>query len=103
MAKLQRITREDGSLYGYAFECLGCGRSHIVPTTGSVAWDFNGNVDYPTFAPSILVYEVKHPDGSIFQPRCHSVLTNGQIRFQGDCGHAYAGQTVDVPEWSGKW
>lgn len=100
------------ALYGYRFECPGCAsdprlapfkydRSHSIPTTGDKAWGFNGNVDKPTFTPSILV----HPHGArddkneVFQtPRCHSFVTDGRIQFLGDCTHALAGQTVDLPE-----
>jgi hypothetical protein len=30
---------------------------------------------------------------------CHSFVTDGRIQFLGDCTHALAGQTVDLPEW----
>jgi hypothetical protein len=32
---------------------------------------------------------------------CHSFVTDGRIQFLGDCTHALAGQTVDLPEWTG--
>lgn len=105
MARVGRVEREDGSLYGYTFECPGCGWSHVVPIApmaGDRGWQFRGNEERPTFTPSILVYEVKQPDGTIFQPRCHSVVADGQIQFQGDCGHPLAGQTHDLPEWKEK-
>jgi hypothetical protein len=29
---------------------------------------------------------------------CHSFVTDGKIQFLGDCTHALAGQTVELPE-----
>jgi len=29
---------------------------------------------------------------------CHSFIRDGKIQFLGDCTHALAGQTVDLPE-----
>lgn len=104
--KLTKIVRgEDGALYGWAFTCPGCDRSHHV-TTG---WTFNGNVDRPTFQPSILVQGVEDITdeeharimaGEKIEPRpyvCHSFVTDGRIQYLGDCTHAMAGTTVDLP------
>ena len=30
---------------------------------------------------------------------CHTFVTDGRIQFLGDCTHALAGQTVDLPDW----
>lgn len=98
--KLKRINNADGSLYGYRFECPGCKDPHPVPTTGSHAWGFNGNTERPTLTPSILVHESRCDDGTIGVIRCHSYVTDGRIQFLGDCGHALAGQTVELPEVS---
>ena len=112
--KISPITRQDGSLHGYEFVCPGCEAfivakklspgiesvrlhaTHVIPTTGPKAWGFNGDVDRPTFTPSILVYGNKHTDGSIYSPRCHSFVRDGRIEFLGDCEHPLAGQTVDL-------
>jgi hypothetical protein len=32
-------------------------------------------------------------------PVCHSFVTDGRIQFLTDCTHAFAGRTVDLPEW----
>ena len=114
--RLAPINHHGGGLYGYEFVCPGCEAfvkaknlppeiedvrlmaTHVIPTTGPHAWGFNGNLERPTFTPSILVHEVKHEDGTLYSPRCHSFVTDGRIQFLGDCGHSLAGQTVELPE-----
>jgi len=75
-------------------------------------WGFNGDVDKPTFTPSLLVQgTVPLTDeeaerimrGEKLEPKplvCHSFIRDGQIQFLGDCTHALAGKTVDLPEIS---
>ena len=31
---------------------------------------------------------------------CHSMVTNGEFRYQNDCTHAMVGQIVPVPDWT---
>lgn len=93
------------------FFCPGCKTGHQVrvdPLFGPVWW-FNGDGDAPTFTPSILcsgtepITEEEHSRimaGEKVTPRpkiCHSFVTDGRIKFLGDCTHALAGQTVDIP------
>ena len=102
-----------------AFECPGCGCMHGVTVEGDAPgprWTYNGNPDKPTFSPSILVryshwvppgttpeIRQKIESGEIVQTEihdvCHSFVTDGRIQFLGDCTHALAGQTVDLPPW----
>jgi hypothetical protein len=89
--KLERVTREGGELYGHAFFCPGCQRVHLFDTR----WSFNGSLEAPTFSPSLLC------DGNTPERRCHSFVTGGRIQFLGDCHHALAGQTVEIPDWKG--
>ena len=72
-----------------SFECPGCGNHHHVEAP---RWEWNGSMDAPTFSPSILVNQ--HDSAS----RCHSFVRDGRIEFLGDCHHALAGQTVQLPE-----
>lgn len=97
--KLQPVT-SNGALWGYSFHCPGCDDVHAIPTVGPgrPCWQFNGSLDAPTFSPSILRFEGKCEDGTIVIPRCHSFVRDGRIQFLSDCGHALAGQTVDLPE-----
>lgn len=65
--------------------------THAVNST----WTFNGDFEHPTFSPSILVNDDRAaPD----LPRCHSFVRDGRIQFLGDCTHALAGKTVELPE-----
>lgn len=80
---------------GLVFWCPGCDRAQALNTNPSVQWSYNGDVDKPTFRPSIL-QTLERPSG---KEVCHSFVTDGRIQFLGDCTHALAGQTVDLPEW----
>ena len=78
------------------FTCPGCGEDHGVwvnkPNPANQArWTWNQSVTKPTFHPSILV---QVPDR-----RCHSYVTDGNIRFLPDCFHELKGKTVPLPPW----
>ncbi len=99
--RLKPYRTTDGALVGYVFRCPGCEEPHYIPTEpGYKPWGFNRDLARPTFTPSILVYEATWPDGSVGIRRCHSFVRDGKIEFLSDCGHALAGQTVDLPEVS---
>jgi len=113
MAALSPILRSLAG-NGVAFWCPGCDAAHAIR---SDVWTWNGDVNKPTFSPSVLVtgghytpghegdcwctYNAKHPeDPAPFKcERCHSFVRDGQIQFLGDCTHALAGQTVALPPW----
>lgn len=109
MSKARRTN--DGHV---VFWCPGCNCAHGPNSS----WNFNGDLERPTFRPSILVssghyspgrsngscwctYNAEHPD----EPApfkctvCHSFVTDGKIQFLSDSTHALAGQIVDLPEW----
>ncbi len=76
------------------FECPGCKEVHAI----NDSWTFNGDVDKPTVSPSILVNNnLANPES----PKCHSFVRDGMIQFLDDCTHELAGQTVEIPDWSG--
>ncbi|GGF38066.1 hypothetical protein GCM10011321_31270 [Youhaiella tibetensis] len=109
-----------------AFWCPGCREAHQItvvdaPSRQGPVWGYNGNPDAPTFTPSVLVRGVRIEGGDEELDRildtcklpedrermladkrintvCHSFVTDGRIQFLGDCTHALAGQTVDLPE-----
>lgn len=87
-----------GALWGYRFECPGCKDTHRIHTVGDHAWGFNGSIERPTFTPSILVRSSFNEDGVMRDFCCHSFVRDGRIEFLGDCTHALAGQTVDLPD-----
>lgn len=76
----------------YAITCLACGCGHSLN-----GWTFNGNLESPTFSPSLLVtgyLNKENPDG-----RCHSYITDGKIQYLSDCTHAFAGKTIMLNEF----
>jgi len=101
-ARVQKVLAPDGSLYGYRFNCPGCLEPHVIPVLPTDrGWVSTGTVERPTFSPSILVrYRRTNPediDAQPFESTCHSFVRDGQIQFLGDCTHALANQTVDLP------
>ncbi len=98
-------TADGGALV--SFRCPGCDDFHQI-SVGT--WTFNGDLERPTFTPSVLVGGVQWGnDDGFYKPNhavpaggrivCHSFVTDGRIQFLGDCTHHLAGQTVDLPEW----
>ena len=79
------------------FWCPGCDDYHNIRYGNPASdWTWNGDLELPTFSPSVLV-RYGYIQGV---PKvCHSFVTDGRIQFLGDCTHALAGQTVDLPEW----
>lgn len=68
--------------------------------SGAARWTFNGDFDKPTFSPSLNTW-ITGTNGEV-RSRCHSFIRDGRIQFLGDCTHALAGQTVDLPEINGE-
>jgi hypothetical protein len=82
----QRARKLNGSKSVAVF-CPACKSEHVFDTR----WTFNGSLELPTFQPSMMV------NGDDDKRRCHSYVTNGQIQFLADSGHALRGQTVELP------
>jgi len=76
------------------FWCPGCNEPHGINVGEGPGprWGYSGNVDAPTFTPSIKV-----TDGQ--GACCHSFVTDGRIKYLADCTHALAGQTVPLGDW----
>ena len=81
------------------FHCPGCKYGHAVtvngrpfPSTGAT-WTWNGSMELPTFAPSLLIF-ANDP-----AQRCHSFVREGRIQFLDDCHHTLANQTIEIPDW----
>lgn len=98
MAKLLELEFTDSGP-DVMFDCPGCGIAHGVWTKKQDSqrnWKFNGDLNKPTFLPSILVrYPYGQPQKMVI---CHSFITDGMIRFLNDCTHSLAGKTVALPE-----
>lgn len=82
---------EDGERRFWSFACQACRSVHQVDGR----WMFDGNLERPTFAGSVLV----HADERIKQSRCHSFVTSGLISYYCDSTHAFAGQVLELPDW----
>lgn len=84
------------------FRCPGCKSHHLVYVGAGAGprWEFNGNVDAPTFRPSVLVtYDGADAGEEGAHPAvCHSFVTEGRIEFLHDCTHALKGTTVPLGE-----
>lgn len=99
------------------------GMEQAHPELAHPRWTFNGDLERPTLSPSLLtrtghyLHSPAVPGNCAcdFEERCpghgpwtwpcvicHSFVTDGRIQFLGDCTHALAGQTVDLPEIEGE-
>ena len=103
----------------FLFFCPGCKCGHGVWTTNrngvGANWTFNGNMEKPTFSPSILIRshmwtppvtpenmaewdKAPWPQTKV-ETVCHSFVRDGMIQFLGDCTHELKGQTVPLPDF----
>lgn len=119
MGMLSRKLRntEGGRL---SYWCQGCDMLHQVAVGDGQGprWGWNGDVERPTFTPSVLVsWEQGEPPattneiaekirrGEIIQVKvkkiCHTFITDGRVQFLSDCTHEFAGQTLDLPDLPG--
>jgi hypothetical protein len=97
-AKLRSI--EGG---GIAYWCQGCDGAHVVYTGDGAGprWTWDGNVDAPTFSPSVRVSYSGADAGVDDAPPalCHTFIRGGVVEFLADCTHEFAGKTVPLPDW----
>jgi hypothetical protein len=96
--------------YGFAHWCPGCGEMHYItvsrPSANGAIWWFNGNVDKPTFSPSIHIKTGPYPDNDSAlgsKPMghidiCHYFLREGVLEFLPDCTHDLKGRSIPLPE-----
>jgi len=95
LSKILRNTENNGLM----FECPGCEMPHLIRYGEGAGprWTWNGNVNKPTFSPSVLVKYTWGPKK--IEMVCHSFVVDGNFQFLSDCTHKLAGQTVPIPEW----
>jgi hypothetical protein len=55
-------------------------------------WTFNGNLEAPTFTPSLMTNRGA-PD------QCHLVLTDGIISFCDDCWHELKNTNIPIEDY----
>lgn len=101
-AKLRRVRR------GYAHWCPACDQPHVIFDS----WKFDGNLNAPTFTPSVKITGkktiwkdgkwtgewVRDGQGKAVDDCCHYFLYAGVLKFCGDCKHALAGKEVPLPD-----
>jgi Family of unknown function (DUF6527) len=109
------------SSVGYLFYCPGCEEIHSFRVGGDnkrPQWTFNGDVERPSFAPSLLNFTVydennkRLPEGKR-RTLCHLFVKTGEelakvkpdidrsrsyIHYCGDNPHKLNGQIVPLPE-----
>ena len=89
MAKLKKYELSTGQIR-LAFFCPGCKYQHCFQISGDGPnWEFNGDMEKPTFSPSLLV---------IRSDKCHLYVRDGIIQFLSDCAHDLRGQNVPLPD-----
>jgi hypothetical protein len=93
----------EGQTVGYVFWCPACNSPHpfrIVHYSAAPdapLWQFNGNLESPTFTPSLRLHRTS------VTPECHVNVTDGQIQFHGDCDHEWKGRTVPLVDFPEGW
>ena len=87
MAKVRKISNGD-----VVFYCPGCKSLQRL----TKAWTFNGDVEKPTFNPSIKTTGTNEEEGIKYV--CHSFVRDGKIQFLSDCTHELKNKTVDLPD-----
>ena len=88
------IARREDSVITIVCPAKGCLLMLPVRALGTARrpdgpeWEFDGNIEAPTLAPSLL----NHCTAGI----CHSFLRAGRFEFLSDCTHEKAGQTIPL-------
>ena len=109
MSKLAKLDAHYYALGGFGHWCPGCGHPHEINTEqknlSGAQWSFDGDVQLPTFVPSVNIrwgrfadQNYKPDEGHDHSGVCHYTITKGKIQFQIDCTHAMKGQIVDLPD-----
>ena len=107
----QVLYGDDHELVGHTVDCPGCATFGFkyFPATHTfyirpfgngenAVWQFDGNIEYPTFSPS-LIGSSHHWVNEEWVPwTCHFFLENGIFKFLNDCTHKLAGQHVAMRE-----
>lgn len=112
MGQVSKVLRSGGDMYSHW--CPGCGEMHFIPTDRDDGpnWSFDGNVDAPTFNPSVRIGGkltvkvngrwtgewVRDAAGNAVDMCCHYFLHAGVLKYCSDSTHALAGQEIPLPE-----
>jgi len=95
---------QTGQLLGYNHWCPGCNSPHGIYTaqhnSSRPIWQFDGNMESPTFAPSI---RCSTRENGVVKVLCHYFIKGGNIEYCSDSPHEFSGQIVPLPEWPTNW
>jgi hypothetical protein len=95
IARHDYVTADREQRTNHYLWCPGCSRSHVINVVGPEPWGWDGNVDGPTYTPSLLVTGGSPlPDGRA--KVCHSFVVAGVWQFLGDSTHDLAGQHIPM-------
>lgn len=102
--KLVHLSKKYWPQGGLGHWCPGCKSGHEInvdrPNSSGAKWSFDGNMERPTFTPSVNIRwgkfagQCDYDEGGI----CHYFITAGRISFCSDSTHSLSGQTVDLPD-----
>ena len=100
--KMRRLGHSDGyTAGGLAHWCPACEEMHQFAIDGKnssgAQWTWDGNVEMPTFSPSMNIRTYGGPKGTDVKEVCHYFLKAGVIQYLRDCTHAMKGQNVPLP------
>lgn len=88
---------------GYGHWCPACEEMHAFavdgPQSNGARWTFDGNVDLPTFNPSMNIRWGRQADPrcDVDGGACHYHLHAGVLKYCADSTHAMAGLEVPLP------
>jgi Family of unknown function (DUF6527) len=92
---------------GWLVWCPACDHPHQFTAkmpNGSVGWTFDGNLESPTFNPSLRARWDEGEAPKKVEKCCHANLIAGVWRYAGDSTHAFKGQRVPALDWpSSNW
>lgn len=75
------------------YMCPVCDDVHRVVVAGPQAWQWNGDVERPTFSPSVRTFHT-NKDGE--ETVCHVFIRDGQVEILSD-SKRFGGQTIPLP------
>lgn len=98
MAKLtvHPFVGQNGPAKMYYFYCPACDERHGYTVIdgdeaeGKIGWAFDGNLETPTFSPSLQLLTAER------KTTCHLHVRAGMIEYCGDAPHAMAGERVPM-------
>ena len=89
------VKHESPGILAYSHWCEGCNHCHTfyIQCNGHT-WTFDGNVNDPTFNPSMLEFYTR--EDNTRKTLCHYFLHSGVMKYCGDSPHALSGQEVPL-------